>query len=417
MIYDLRTYTLKINKVPEAERLFAAALPARETISRLGAFFHTEIGTLNQIVHIWPYESLAHMEEAREAAAKLGREKWPPPGLTELLVKMESELVQPAPFMRPWTGPQQLGKVYELRTYDLLPGTRGRVLEEWGKLVQEREQFSPLAGCWVSSGNGGVCVEVAAARGTVGLLDSKDRHGPVLAFDAADWAGVRVTTLKPGSATFPLPGIAADVVDENGNSTPIPGGGYLVLTRPWPAMLRGFWGDPERYRATYWDRFDGVYFAGDGAKRDEEGYFWLLGRVDDVMNVSGHRISTTEVESALVAHDAVAEAAVTGASDPRTGQAICAFVTLRGSVKPDEALAELSGACQPIEDPLRACTINDEKGNADRADQENGRPIILLLFFLSLLVALLALVGMDDQRGAILMLAAAVVYAAIRVAQ
>jgi acetyl-CoA synthetase len=136
------------------------------------------------------------------------------------------------------------------------------------------------------------------------------------------------TTLKPGSATFPLPGIAAEVVDEQGRPVKV-GGGYLVLTRPWPSMLRGIYGDPERYKQTYWSRFEGRYFAGDGAKVDEDGYLWLLGRVDDVMNVSGHRISTTEVESALVDHETVAEAAVGGAADPTTGQAIIAFVTLK----------------------------------------------------------------------------------------
>ena len=111
------------------------------------------------------------------------------------------------------------------------------------------------------------------------------------------------------------------------------GGGYLTLTRPWPAMLRGIWGDPERYRETYWSRFPGRYFAGDGAKLDDDGYLWLLGRVDDVMNVCGHRISTTEVESALVSHPAVAEAAVVGANDATTGQAIIAYVTLRGGAR------------------------------------------------------------------------------------
>ena len=135
------------------------------------------------------------------------------------------------------------------------------------------------------------------------------------------------TTTKPGSATFPLPGVSAEVVDEAGEIV-THGGGYLTLTRPWPGMLRGIWGDPERYRETYWSRFPGRYFAGDGAKIDDDGYFWLLGRVDDVMNVSGHRISTTEVESALVSHPAVAEAAVVGAPDPTTGQAIIAYVTL-----------------------------------------------------------------------------------------
>ncbi|HUF84725.1 MAG TPA: acetate--CoA ligase, partial [Acidimicrobiia bacterium] len=146
------------------------------------------------------------------------------------------------------------------------------------------------------------------------------------------------TTLKPGSATFPLPGIGADVVDDQGGSVGIPGGGYLVLTRPWPAMLRGIWGDPERYQQTYWARFGDKYFAGDGAKRDDEGYFWLLGRVDDVMLVSGHNISTAEVESALVSHPAVAEAAVIGRTDPTTGQAISAFVILRAGNEPRDAL-------------------------------------------------------------------------------
>ncbi len=136
------------------------------------------------------------------------------------------------------------------------------------------------------------------------------------------------TTLKPGSATFPIPGISAEVVDDAGNRVEH-GGGYLTLTRPWPGMLRGLWNDPERYQETYWSRFPGRYFAGDGAKLDAEGYLWLLGRVDDVMNISGHRISTTEVESALVSHQAVAEAAVVGANDPTTGQAIIAYVTLR----------------------------------------------------------------------------------------
>ena len=147
------------------------------------------------------------------------------------------------------------------------------------------------------------------------------------------------TTLKPGSATFPLPGTGADIVDDNGNSVPIPGGGYLVLTRPWPAMLRGIWGDPERYQDTYWSRFGDKYFAGDGAKRDADGYYWLLGRVDDVMLVSGHNISTTEVESALVSHPAVAEAAVVGKTDATTGQAIGAFVILRAGNEPSDALA------------------------------------------------------------------------------
>ena len=148
------------------------------------------------------------------------------------------------------------------------------------------------------------------------------------------------TVLKPGSATFPLPGLEADIVDDAGQPVGIPGGGYLVLTRPWPSMLRGIWGDPERYRNTYWSRFEGKYFAGDGAKRDADGYFWLLGRVDDIMLVSGHNISTTEVESALVDHPAVAEAAVVGKEDATTGQAIAAFVILRSGVEPSDALVE-----------------------------------------------------------------------------
>ena len=139
------------------------------------------------------------------------------------------------------------------------------------------------------------------------------------------------TTTKPGSATFPLPGVAAEVVDDDAQLV-THGGGYLTLTQPWPGMLRGIWGDPERYHDTYWSRFDGRYFAGDGCKLDEQGYLWLLGRVDDVMNVSGHRISTAEVESALVSHPSVAEAAVVGANDNTTGQAIIAYVTLRGGL-------------------------------------------------------------------------------------
>jgi acetyl-CoA synthetase len=139
-----------------------------------------------------------------------------------------------------------------------------------------------------------------------------------------------VTAAKPGSAMTALPGIGADVVDDQAEPVPNGGGGYLVLTEPWPSMLRGIWGDDARYRETYWSRFEGLYFAGDGAKKDEDGHVWLLGRVDDVMLVSGHNISTTEVESALVSHPKVAESAVVGATDPTTGQGIVAFVILRG---------------------------------------------------------------------------------------
>jgi len=139
-----------------------------------------------------------------------------------------------------------------------------------------------------------------------------------------------VTATKPGSAQRAIPGISVDVIDEDARSVPDGGGGYLVVDKPWPAMLRGIWGDPERYQETYWARFDNLYFAGDGAKKDEDGSIWLLGRVDDVMNISGHRLSTTEIESALVSHPKVAEAAVVGANDDTTGQAVCAFVILRG---------------------------------------------------------------------------------------
>ena len=149
-----------------------------------------------------------------------------------------------------------------------------------------------------------------------------------------------VTASKPGAAMRPIPGIEAEVVDDAGKPVPNGGGGYLVLTEPWPSMLRTIWGDDQRYKDTYWSRYDGIYFAGDGAKKDDDGDIWLLGRVDDVMNVSGHRISTTEVESALVSHPKVAEAAVVGATDPTTGQGIVAFVIVRGSVAEDEASGE-----------------------------------------------------------------------------
>jgi len=142
-----------------------------------------------------------------------------------------------------------------------------------------------------------------------------------------------VTATKPGSAMKPLPGIYAQVVDDDGKAVGNGMAGYLVLTKPWPSMMRGIWQEPARYKETYWSRFDGVYFAGDGAKLDKDGAIWLLGRVDDVMNVSGHRISTTEVESALVSHPVIAEAAVVGANDEMTGQAIVAFVILRGGIE------------------------------------------------------------------------------------
>ena len=151
-----------------------------------------------------------------------------------------------------------------------------------------------------------------------------------------------VTATKPGSATNPMPGIQADVVDDAGNPVGRGGGGYLVIRNTWPSMLRSIWGDDQRYVDTYWSQFDGMYFPGDGAKLDDDGYLWLLGRVDDVMLVSGHNISTMEVESALVSHPSVAEAAVVGRSDPLTGQAIAAFVSLRAGIEGDGSLlAEL----------------------------------------------------------------------------
>ncbi|MYT31883.1 acetate--CoA ligase [Streptomyces sp. MspMP-M5] len=179
-----------------------------------------------------------------------------------------------------------------------------------------------------------------------------------------------VTETKPGSAQRPLPGISATVVDDEAHEVPDGGGGYLVLTEPWPAMLRTIWGDDQRYLDTYWSRFEGTYFAGDGAKKDEDGDIWLLGRVDDVMLVSGHNISTTEVESALVSHPKVAEAAVVGATDPQTTQAICAFVILRGGAAAtatssaeaegglvDELRAHVAQQLGPIAKPKRILPV------------------------------------------------------------
>ncbi|MFI0716587.1 acetate--CoA ligase [Streptomyces inhibens] len=178
-----------------------------------------------------------------------------------------------------------------------------------------------------------------------------------------------VTETKPGSAQRALPGISATVVDDEANEVPNGGGGYLVLTEPWPAMLRTIWGDDQRYLDTYWSRFEGKYFAGDGAKKDDDGDIWLLGRVDDVMLVSGHNISTTEVESALVSHPKVAEAAVVGAADPQTTQAICAFVILRGGAAAgasdadagsglvEELRAHVSQQLGPIAKPKRILPV------------------------------------------------------------
>ncbi|GGP12318.1 acetate--CoA ligase [Nonomuraea glycinis] len=171
-----------------------------------------------------------------------------------------------------------------------------------------------------------------------------------------------VTATKPGAAMRPLPGISADVVDDQGNSVPDGGGGFLVIREPWPSMLRTIWGDDQRYIDTYWSRFEGMYFPGDGAKKDEDGDLWLLGRVDDVMLVSGHNISTTEVESALVSHPKVAEAAVVGATDPVTGQAIVSFVILRGGAEEGadiaaELRAHVSKTLGPIAKPRQILVV------------------------------------------------------------
>ena len=172
-----------------------------------------------------------------------------------------------------------------------------------------------------------------------------------------------VTSGKPGAAMGSIPGIEADVVDEQGRSVPDGEGGFIVIREPWPAMLRGIWGDDQRYKDTYWSRFEGLYFPGDGAKKDEDGDMWLLGRVDDVMLVSGHNISTTEVESALVSHPKVAEAAVVGAADKVSGQAIVGFVILRGGEEevPEDLVQELrthvGGSLGPIAKPARLLAV------------------------------------------------------------
>ncbi|GAA3104685.1 acetyl-CoA synthetase [Kribbella aluminosa] len=174
-----------------------------------------------------------------------------------------------------------------------------------------------------------------------------------------------VTAGKPGAAMKAIPGVSVDVVDDAGTSVPDGSGGYLVITKPWPAMLRTLWGDDQRFVETYWSRWPGVYFAGDGAKKDEDGDLWLLGRVDDVMNVSGHRLSTTEIESALVSHPKVAEAAVVGASDPTTGQAIAAFVILRseaGDGGPDvvqELRNHVAKEIGPIAKPRQIMVVSE----------------------------------------------------------
>ena len=218
-----------------------------------------------------------------------------------------------------------------------------RTFMKWGKEIPEKydlsslkvlgsvgEPINPEAWMWYRDNIG---------RGTCPIVDTwwQTETGAIMISPLPG-----VTATKPGSAMRPLPGVAATVVDEGGTPVGDGEGGYLVLDKPWPSMLRGIWGDEERYVDTYWSRFadQGYYFAGDGAKYDDDGAIWLLGRVDDVMNVSGHRISTTEVESALVSHPTVAEAAVVGASDPTTGQGIVAFVILRGTAVADESTGE-----------------------------------------------------------------------------
>ena len=173
-----------------------------------------------------------------------------------------------------------------------------------------------------------------------------------------------VTECKPGSAMRALPGISAKIVDDAGIPVGNSEGGYLILDEPWPSMLRGIWGDPERYVETYCSRWPGVYFAGDGAKYDSDGATWLLGRVDDVMNISGHRISTAEVESALVSHPATAEAAVVGANDETTGQAIVAFVILREHAEVsestvDELRAHVAKEIGPIAKPRQVLIVKE----------------------------------------------------------
>ncbi|MCO4239790.1 acetate--CoA ligase [Pseudarthrobacter raffinosi] len=217
-----------------------------------------------------------------------------------------------------------------------------RTFMKWGRDIPARydlsslrvlgsvgEPINPEAWMWyreVTGGNGGKKTHPAPIVDTWWQTET----GAIM---IAPLPGVTAT--KPGSAQTPLPGIVADVVDEAGESVPNGHGGYLVIREPWPSMLRGIWGDPDRYKDTYWSRFKDMYFAGDGAKKDEDGDIWLLGRVDDVMNVSGHRLSTTEIESALVSHPSVAEAAVVGAADETTGQSIVAFVILRGAAAED----------------------------------------------------------------------------------
>jgi hypothetical protein len=156
MIYDLRTYTLKPRSVPIVEKMFEEAMPTREKYSPLGAFFHTEVGPLNQIVHIWAYESVEHMASVRAEAAADTSGMWPPQGLAAHMAIQASELIVPAPFMEDWTGPQKLGELYELRVYEIAAGTRLEVMKAWSSKIDGRRAYSPMAGCWLSAGFGGV---------------------------------------------------------------------------------------------------------------------------------------------------------------------------------------------------------------------------------------------------------------------
>ncbi|GAA4658761.1 acetate--CoA ligase [Gordonia humi] len=238
----------------------------------------------------------------------------------------------------------QIIEKYGVTTYYTAP-TMIRTFMKWGREIPDAHDLSSLR----LLGSVGEPINPEAWRWYYDVIGA-NRCPIVDTWWQTETGGHMIAPLpgaiatKPGSAMRPLPGISASIVDDKGNSVPDGEQGYLVLDRPWPGMLRGIWGDPERFKETYWSRFaeQGWYFAGDGARYDEDGALWVLGRVDDVMNVSGHRISTSEVESALVAHAAVAEAAVVGAADETTGQGIVAFVILMEHATPgDELVAEL----------------------------------------------------------------------------
>ena len=382
MVYEFRTYTLAPGKMPEY-------LKAAETIGRPArgnnygvnhGYWTSEFGALNQIWHLWKYDSY---EERTRLRTELQKNKdWTEkyiPIVRTCVVRQDLRLMNTVVDIKPddvywcaadigWvTGHSYIvygplanattGVLYEgapdAPTWDrwweiieqykvsilYCAPTAIRAFMKQGEAIPEAHDLSSLR----LLGSVGEPINPEAWRwykdviggGTAPVVDTwwQTETGQILISPLPG-----VTTTKPGSATFAMPGIDVDVVDSDGKSVPLGGGGYLVLKRPWPGMLRGIYGDPERYRETYWSRFPGMYFAGDGAKRDEEGYIWLLGRVDDVMNIAGHRISTTEVESALVDHRSVAEAAVVGKHDPISGQAIFAFVILKAGQEPSDAL-------------------------------------------------------------------------------